>query len=238
MQSDKLINLIKFTKNLTLLYVEDNLDVQQQTLKMFSSFFDKIDTAVNGKIALELFSANNYDLIITDIKMPLVDGITFIEQIRSVNKKIPILVFSAHDDKEYFLKTVNAGIDGYILKPYTIEQIIKTLDNLVLKYDLKQKEESKIKLANSFVWDKNSSQLFKNEEIIKLSKYERKIFELFISTNSVSKTYYEIEYYLFSNCEDNTKKLRNLLARLKQKLEYDLFETLYSYGYSIKYEEI
>ncbi len=103
---------------------------------------------------------------------------------------------------------------------------------------LSKKEESKIKLANSFVWDKNSSQLFKNEEIIKLSKYERKIFELFISTNSVSKTYYEIEYYLFSNCEDNTKKLRNLLARLKQKLEYDLFETLYSYGYSIKYEEI
>lgn len=237
MLSDKLINLIKFTKNLSLLYVEDNLDVQQQTLKMLSSFFDKIELANNGKVALELFCSNNYDLIITDIKMPLVDGVALIEQIRNSNKEIPILVFSAHDDKEYFLKTVNAGIDGYILKPYTIEQIIKTLDNLVLKYYSKQKEDYKIKLINSFVWDKNSNQLIKNDEIIKLSKYERKIFELFICTNSVSKTYYEIEYYLFGNCEDNTKKLRNLLARLKQKLNCDLFETLYSYGYSIKYEE-
>ena len=129
MQLDRLKNLMKYTKELNVLYVEDNLDVQQQTLKMLSSFFVVIELANNGKVALELFYENKYNLIITDIKMPLVDGIFLIESIRKTDKKIPIIIFSAHDDKDYFLKTINAGIDGYILKPYTLEQITQTLDN-------------------------------------------------------------------------------------------------------------
>ena len=237
MQSDKLLDLIKYTKDLNVLYIEDNLDVQQQTLKMLSSFFKNIILANNGKIALEIFSENSFDLIITDIKMPLVDGITFIEVVRKENKKIPILVFSAHDDKNYFLKTINAGIDGYILKPYTLEQIIKTLSDLVEKYDFKNKFQNKIKLKDGFIWDKDNYQLIKDNEVIKLSKYERKLFELFISTNNNFKTYNEIEFHLFNNYEENTKKLRNLIGRLKTKLNCDLFETIYSHGYTLKYEE-
>ena len=237
MQSDKLLDLIKYTKNLNILYIEDNDDVQQQTLKMLSSFFKDITLAENGKVALEIFAEKSFDLIITDIKMPLVDGVTFIEIVRKENKKVPILVLSAHDDKNYFLKTINAGIDGYILKPYTLEQIIKTFSDLVEKYDFKNKVQNRIKLKHGFTWDKDNSQLIKDSEVIRLSKYERKLFELFVSTNNNFKTYNEIEIYLFNNCEENTKKLRNLIGRLKIKLNYDLFETVYSHGYTLKYEE-
>lgn len=236
MQLDRLKNLMKYTKELNVLYVEDNLDVQQQTLKMLSSFFEKIELENNGKVALELFYENKYNLIITDIKMPLVDGIFLIESIRKTDKKIPIIIFSAHDDKDYFLKTINAGIDGYILKPYTLEQITQTLDNLIQKYQSYEEYENKIRLENSFVWDKNLNQLFKNSKNIRLSKYEKKLFELFISEHSILKSYDEIEYFLFNNVDNNTKRIRNLITRLKQKLDYELFETVYSHGYSLKYE--
>ena len=237
MHSDKLKNIITYTKNFNVLYIEDNLDVQFQTNKMLSSFFKKIELADNGKIALDLFNKECFDLIITDIKMPLVDGISFIETVRIKNKKIPIIVLSAHDDKEYFMKTINEGIDGYILKPYTLEQIAETLDKLIDKYDLKKKYDNRVKLKYGFVWDKTTNQLLKNHEIIKLSKYERNLFELFLLTNCVSKTYDEIEYNLFNNYEDNTKRLRNLITRLKLKLNCDLFEAVYSFGYTLKYEE-
>lgn len=236
MQLDRLKNLMKYTKELNVLYVEDNLDVQQQTLKMLLSFFEKIELANNGKVALELFYENKYDLIITDIKMPLADGIFLIESIRKTDKKIPIIIFSAHDDKNYFLKTINAGIDGYILKPYTLEQITQTLDNLIQKYESYEEYENKIRLENGFVWDKGLKQLFKNSKNIRLSKYERKLFELFISEHSILKSYDEIEYFLFNNVDNNTKRIRNLITRLKQKLDYELFETVYSHGYSLKYE--
>ena len=89
MQVDKLRNLIKHTKNLNILYVEDNLEVQTQTAKMLQSFFNNISIANNGKVALELFVNNDsYHILITDIKMPILDGLGFIESIRKINKRV------------------------------------------------------------------------------------------------------------------------------------------------------
>jgi DNA-binding response OmpR family regulator len=239
MTPDKLENIIKCTKNLNILYIEDNISVQKQTTKMLESFFNKIYLANNGKEALELFEKENlYNLVITDIEMPLLDGISFIEAIRKYNKKIPIIVLSAHDNKNYFLKTIKAGIDGYILKPYTLEQIVQTLEYIIDKYDMQKIFENLIKLEFNFTWDRYKCQLYKDDFQIKLSKNETKLFELFIETNSMIKTYAEIEYCLFDDCNDNTKKIRNLIRRLKIKLNYDLFDTIYSYGYSLKYRQI
>ncbi|MFA9238968.1 MAG: response regulator [Candidatus Paceibacteria bacterium] len=239
MTPDKLENIIKCTKNLNILYIEDNISVQKQTTKMLESFFNKIYLANNRKEALELFEKENlYNLVIADIEMPLLDGISFIEAIRKYNKKIPIIVLSAHDNKNYFLKTIKAGIDGYILKPYTLEQIVQTLEYIIDKYDMQKIFENLIKLEFNFTWDRYKCQLYKDDFQIKLSKNETKLFELFIETNSMIKTYAEIEYCLFDDCNDNTKKIRNLIRRLKIKLNYDLFDTIYSYGYSLKYRQI
>jgi DNA-binding response OmpR family regulator len=238
MTSGKLENIIKYTKNLNVLYIEDNIYVQNQTTKMLESFFNKIYIANNGKEALELFNENNiYNLIITDIEMPFIDGVSFIESIREFNKKIPIIVLSAHDNKDYFLKTINAGIDGYILKPYTLEQIIQTLEYIIEKYDLQSIFDNLIKLEFDFSWNRTTKQLYKSNDLIKLSKYESKLFELFIESNSIIKSYNEIEYFLFDDYEENTKRIRNLINRLRIKLECDLFETIYSHGYSLKYRQ-
>lgn len=238
MQVDKLRDLIKHTKNLNILYVEDNIEVQTQTTKMLQSFFNNICIANNGKVALELFANNkSYHILITDIKMPVLDGLGFIESIRKTNKKIPIIVLSAHDNKDYFLKTINAGIDGYILKPYTLEQITTTLSNIVEKYEFNIMDKKIIELEFDFIWNKTENQLFKNDEIIKLSKNEIKLFQLFIDNYSLLKNYREIETFIFGTFDNDMKKIRNLMSRLKLKLDYDLFETIYSHGYSLKYKQ-
>ncbi len=238
MQVDKLRDLIKHTKNLNILYVEDNIEVQTQTTKMLQSFFNNICIANNGKVALELFANNkSYHILITDIKMPVLDGLGFIESIRKTNKKIPIIVLSAHDNKDYFLKTINAGIDGYILKPYTLEQITTTLSNIVEKYEFNIMDKKIIELEFDFIWNKTENQLFKNDEIIKLSKNEIKLFQLFIDNYSLLKNYREIETFIFGTFDNDMKKIRNLMSRLKVKLNYELFETIHSYGYSLKYKQ-
>jgi DNA-binding response OmpR family regulator len=238
MQVDKLRDLIKHTKNLNVLYVEDNIEVQTQTVKMLKSFFKDICIANNGKIGLELFSKNDsYHLIITDIKMPMLDGLSLIEYIRKTNKKIPIIVLSAHDDTDYLIKTINAGIDGYILKPYTLKQISETLIKIMEKYDFENLLKENIELEYDFIWNKNTNQLFKNNEQIKLSKNESRLFELFINNNSLLKDYKEIETFIFDCYDNDMKKIRNLMSRLRVKLDCDLFETIYSHGYSLKYKQ-
>ena len=237
MQVDKLRNLIKHTKNLNILYVEDNLEVQTQTAKMLQSFFNNISIANNGKVALELFVNNDsYHILITDIKMPILDGLGFIESIRKINKRVPIIVLSAHDNKDYFLKTINAGIDGYILKPYTLGQIANTLTHIIEKYEFDINKEI-IELDFDFIWNKKQNQLFKNNEMIKLSKNEIKLFQLFIDNYSLLKNYQEIETFIFGYFENDMKKIRNLMSRLKIKLDCELFETIHSHGYSLKYKQ-
>jgi DNA-binding response OmpR family regulator len=238
MQIDRLHDLIKHTKKLNILYVEDNIEVQTQTVKMLKSFFNSICVADNGKIGLELFSDNNfYHIIITDIKMPLIDGLSLIETVRKTDKRIPIIVLSAYDDKDYFLKTINAGIDGYILKPYNLKQITETLTNIIEKYDFENILKEIIELDFDFFWNKSSNQLFKNNQLIKLSKNEARLFELFINNNDLTKSYRDIETFVFDCYENDMKKIRNLMSRLKIKLDYDLFETIYSHGYSLKYKK-
>ena len=238
MQVDKLRNLIKHTKNLNILYVEDNIEVQTQTAKMLQSFFNDICIANNGKIALELFVNNNsYHILITDIKMPILDGLGFIESIRKINKKVPIIVLSAHDNKDYFLKTINAGIDGYILKPYTLGQITNTLTNIMEKYEFDIINKQIIELDFDFIWNKKENQLFKKNEMIKLSRNEIKLFQLFIDNYSLLKNYQEIETFIFGYFENDMKKIRNLMSRLKIKLDCELFETIHSHGYSLKYKQ-
>lgn len=237
MQIDRLHDLIKHTKKLNILYVEDNIEVQTQTVKMLKSFFNSICVADNGKIGLELFLDNLYHIVITDIKMPIIDGLSLIESIRKTDKKIPIIVLSAHDDKDYFLKTINAGIDGYILKPYNLKQITETLTNIIEKYDFENILKEIIELDFDFYWNKNTNQLFKDNQQIKLSKNESKLFELFINNTDSTKSYRDIETFVFDCYENDMKKIRNLMSRLKIKLNYDLFETIYSHGYSLKYKQ-
>lgn len=238
MKVNVLQDLIKHTKHLNVLYVEDNIEVQTQTVKMLKSFFNSISVANNGEIGLKLFlEDNSYHIIITDIKMPIIDGLSLIESIRKINKQIPIIVLSAYDDKDYFLKTINAGIDGYILKPYNLLQITQTLNNIIQKYDFENILKELIELEFDFFWNKNSNQLFKNNQQIKLSINEIKLFQLFINDNDLTKSYTEIETSVFGFYEKDMKKIRNLMSRLKLKLDYDLFETIYSHGYSLKYKK-
>lgn len=242
MNQDKLRHIIDFTQNLNVLYIEDNFDVREQTTKMLKIFFNSIIVAKNGSEGLALFTSNDkyestsFDLIITDIEMPIIDGISMINSIRNVNKEIPILIFSAHSNTDYFLKTINAGIDGYLLKPYNIDQISNALMNIIEKNKLTSSSEHIIHLEYDYIWNDNDSLLYQNESIVKLTKNEIKLFTFFITSKGSLKTYDEIESYIFNDFSSNNKRVRNLVSRLKIKLDYEIFESIYSYGYKLKYK--
>lgn len=243
MDQKKLQKIINITKKLNILYIEDNKEVRTQTIKVLNVFFDNIEVACNGNEGLNLFKANNkyessnFDLIITDIEMPVIDGITMIYMIREFDKEIPILIFSAHSNTEYFLKTIDAGIDGYILKPYNIDQISNSLMNIIEKNKLGNINDYLVNLEENFIWNTQEELLYKNDELIKLTKSEIKLFELFLKSKGSLKTYEEIEQFIFHEFSGNSKRVRNLMSRLKQKLDYELFESIYGHGYKLKYKK-
>ena len=103
-------------KHLNLLLVDDNRNIHAET-------------------AMTAFDDKNIDLIITDIEMPDVDGLTFVENIRSFNTTVPIIILSAHSDKEYLLRAANLQIDGYIIKPLSFKKLEPALTRAVKRLE-------------------------------------------------------------------------------------------------------
>jgi len=137
--------VIETSKQLTVLYVEDEPDTREETKNILDDIFFKVIVAINGADGFEKFQENNsIDLIITDINMPKLNGIDMIEKIHSLDAEVPILVLSAYSDVDYFIETIRLGIDGYIFKTINIKQLAKSLDKVTHKLFL-QKENDEYK---------------------------------------------------------------------------------------------
>jgi len=125
----------KEMKDLKILLVEDNLINQKITLLTLRPLVNTIDTAANGKEALDKFETSNYDLILMDIKMPVMSGLVAAEKIRALesatNSHVPIIAITANamiGDKE---KCLSSGIDDYISKPYQPAALINKIKNIL-----------------------------------------------------------------------------------------------------------
>ena len=231
MSSTNLNTLLQETSKLKILYVEDNKETRKFTIKMLKNFFSNIIVSVHGLDGLEKFKNDSFDIIFTDINMPIMDGLDMIKNIRAINKSIPIIIFSAHDEVEYFLRSIKYGIDGYILKPFNYEQVEETLSNIVNNILDINKSANIINLKNSFYWDKDSATLYKNNQKIALTKSELALFRLLSSKYKTVYSSMDIELSIFDDDICDARRIRNLLSRLKRKVECELIESIYGEGY-------
>jgi len=130
----KIENLITYAKDLNLLYVEDSQDAREMTTMILESIFENIVVAVDGADGLNKFKENKIDLIITDINMPKLNGLDMCEKIRELDNSVPIIILSAHNDDNFFIKSINLKVDGYILKPIDFDQLTGVLSRVLEKY--------------------------------------------------------------------------------------------------------
>ncbi|WP_320036095.1 EAL domain-containing protein [Halarcobacter sp.] len=173
---------LKNASELSALYVEDNLDVAKVVQKLLKLFLSKIDHVSNGEEALSKFKSKSYDLILTDISMPKMNGIELIEKVREFDPHIPIIVVSAHGEQEYMFKAIQAGIDGFILKPLEPEQFKKVLFKAVEKTLIYKEHNKNLSILKQYQDITNKSSIisktdpsgiitFVNENFLKVSEY-------------------------------------------------------------------
>ena len=113
----------QYTKDLKILYVEDDKNLLKETLIIFENYFNDIDTAINGIEALELYKNSKYDLVITDINMPIMDGATLIKEIHNINLQQDVIIISAYSDSERLIDLIQLNISSFILKPICLEKL-------------------------------------------------------------------------------------------------------------------
>lgn len=123
------------SRELRLLYIEDDKEVRTMTARLFEHFFKDITLCAHGKEGLDAFQRESFDLIITDINMPIMDGTEMIEQIRLEDTFIPILVLSAQNA----LERLGQDVNGYIAKPMQQLKFLDLLEHTVRYIVLKKK---------------------------------------------------------------------------------------------------
>lgn len=114
---------------LRLLYVEDEPVIRLPMLEMMSRWVDDIIVATDGLEGLEAFRQTGADIVITDLKMPRMNGLEMIAQLKKINPDVKAIIVSAHNDTEYFLDAINTGVDGFLLKPVMRAKLSETIES-------------------------------------------------------------------------------------------------------------
>lgn len=163
-----------FSKNLSLLVVEDQKDLNEELVELTSLFFQKVDFAYDGVEALEKYKKSKYDLVLSDITMPNMNGVKLSREIKHINSDQSIIILSAHNELEYLIDLIDIGIHQFVAKPFKEEELfyrlLKVCENIVYKehYMNSIKKEHTI---SKEVEKEVDDFLEENEELISESDY-------------------------------------------------------------------
>ncbi|GAB6081503.1 sigma-54 dependent transcriptional regulator [Desulfuromonas carbonis] len=131
-------------KHLTLLFVEDQNLLRHALADLLAPHFGKLLLAANGREALEIFQRENPDLVLTDIIMPEMDGITLTEELSQLSPETPVIFYSAFSDVPNLLRGIELGVAGFVPKPCDDEKLLTTLQKAALPI-LQKRQLSELK---------------------------------------------------------------------------------------------
>lgn len=213
----------------TILIAEDHPETRTSLESFLKAIFKEVITAEDGVDCLEKVEYYKPDILITDIRMPELDGLESIKKIRQSDHTLPIIIISAYNNVEYLLQASNLDIQGYLLKPLDIEDLNKILtkifnhDNIWI--------ELKDKLKYSYV---NSSLVYKNE-FISLGHKENEFLNILVKNKGAVVSYEVLEELIWGKDNESMSfdSIRTLVKKLRKKIPIDIIENVSKSGYKI-----
>jgi|GEM_PF-2364271 len=163
----------KVLQTLNILYVEDEVGIQEEMEINIGDFFKSFIIADDGIDGIAKFKENDIDIVITDIKMPNLDGLSMMERLQDV-KKTPFILTTAFKEIEYLQKAIDIGADGYISKPINAKNLLKIVSkasNKIVKERLELELKDINKNLQTLVDEKVDEILLKDNLIKRQSKY-------------------------------------------------------------------
>lgn len=201
-----------------ILYIEDDETLAFLTSDNLEHHFEVVH-AGNGKQGFELFCNEKFDLCVLDIMLPDMDGFEIATEIRKRNTEIPIIFLSAKTLKEDKLKGLRLGADDYLVKPYSIEELILKIEIFLNRSQKTTNKNVQTYTIGSFLFEPENYHLKKNKETITLTERETALLKLFLDNTNIvlkretilQKLWGNNDYFLGRSLDVFISRLRKIL---------------------------
>ncbi|AIU66376.1 response regulator transcription factor [Vibrio coralliilyticus] len=200
-----------------ILLVEDNREVAGILFDYFESMGMELDYADNGELGLQLALSENFDLILLDLMLPRMDGLTVCNKLREAGNNTPVLMLTALDNREDMLKGFEHGADDYLTKPFDLEILEARMHALVKRY--RGQVANTVLNFGSLKIDQKTRQAFREGKLLALNPTTYTILEALCHKAPEILTRQEISEKLWQEKEPNNDVLRSHIYQLRNQLD-------------------
>lgn len=219
-------------KSLKILYAEDEDGIRENISATLKYYVHEVIEAKNGHEAYEMYQKCKPDIIYTDIMMPILNGVEFAKKVRENDKKTPIVMITAHTDKEYLLSAVELHLEQYIVKPVNLKDLKLSLEKCV--ENINENKSIAQELPDGYSYDFDNKTLLKDGEVVKLTKKEALFFELLMQNTHRVVSYNELQNHVWGDDVMTDTALKALLRNIRCKFPKRYIKNLSGVGYKLE----
>ena len=221
-------NILKKLGNISVLLVEDDENTRLAIAQSLQIYCKNIQTAKGGIEGFEKFFKGEFDIVVTDINLPSLNGLEMLDEIKKRAPHVASIIITSYDTSENMLASIELGAYNYLRKPFKIEELQTTI-----LMATKSLFENKIRLKGLYEYDLLGKSLYKNGAPIGLTKIEVKLFFLLASNLDKIVNYETIENFVWGEKPMSSEALRMVVKKIRLKTENDMIENFSGIGYKI-----
>ena len=211
-----------------ILLVEDEVKILDFAKEILMSNNYEVDTAVDGEEAYNLFKERKYDLVISDVMMPKVDGFQLVKLIRQNDEKTPIILLTALSDEENEVKGFEYGVNDYISKPFSFKVLVKRVEA-----QIKDVKESHVLETANIKMNLDSRIVTVNDKEVELTLKQFEILKYFMENPNFVITREQIMDHVWGyGYYGDIRNIDTHVKNLRQKLLIDNIKTVKGVGYN------
>ncbi len=212
-----------------LLVVEDDATLQRQLVEALSANGYAVDVASDGREALFLGQEQEYDAVILDVGLPLMDGISVLRKWRTAQRSMPVLILTARDDWHDKVSGIDAGADDYVTKPFHLQELLARLRALIRRAS--GVADATLRCGNLEL-DTRTGRVSCENELISLTSHEFKILSYLMHHLDEVVSRSDLTEHIYAQDFDrDSNTIEVLIGRLRKKLPDGLIQTVRGMGY-------
>jgi len=223
---------------MNILLIEDNRDLANNIFDYFEAKGHAMDLAGDGISGLHFAATNQYDVLVLDLMLPGIDGLTLCKRLRESGNRTPVLILTARDSLDDKIAGLEAGADDYVVKPFSLREVDARLHALVRRSQVR--ETGSILAVGDLSFDTGTFKVKRGERIIELPPVPLKLLEILMRQSPRVLPREEIERAIWGDSPPDSDALRAHLYILRSAVDKHadkpLIKTLRGLGYQISDE--